>query len=69
MAKSEVIVMVGTLREFAGQGTLSEEARAAARDAASFIEAVTAVLFDPRGRDPGAAIDSLKAIYAEHQFG
>lgn len=69
MAKSEVVVMVKTLREVAGQGTLSEEARAAARDAASFIEAVTAALFDARGRDPGAAIDSLKAIYAQHQFG
>ena len=69
MAKSEVVMMVKTLREIAGQGTLSEEARSAARDAASFIEAVTAALFDARGRDPGAAIDNLKAIYAQHQFG
>jgi hypothetical protein len=69
MAKSEVVVMVKALREVAGQGTLSEEARAAALDAASFIEAVTATLFDAPGRDPGAAIDSLKAIYAQHQFG
>ncbi len=69
MAKSEVVVMVKALREVAGQGTLSEVARAAARDAASLIEAVTAALFDARGRDPGTVIDSLKAIYAQHQFG
>ena len=69
MAKSEVVVMVKTLREVAGQGTLSEEARAAVRDAASFIEAVTAALFDARGRDPGAAIDNLKALCAQHQLG
>ena len=61
--------MVKTLREVAGQGMLSEEVCAAARDAASFIEAVTAALFDDQGRDPGAAIVSLKAIYAQHQFG
>lgn len=61
--------MVKTLRELAGQGTLSEETRAAARDAASFIEAVTAALFEARGREPGAAIDRLQAIYAQHQFG
>jgi hypothetical protein len=69
MAKSEVVLMVKTLREVAGQGTLSEESRLAALDAASFIEAVTAALFDARVQDPGAAIDSLKAIYAKHRFG
>lgn len=67
MAKSEVVLMVKTLKEVAGQGTLSEEARAAALDAASFIGAVTSALFDARGRDPGATIDSLKAIYAQHK--
>jgi hypothetical protein len=61
--------MVETLREVAAQGTLSEQARAAALDAASLIEAATAALFDARGRDPGAVINSLKAIYVQHQFG
>ena len=69
MAKSEVVVMVKVLREFAGQGTLSEEARSVTRDAASFIEAVTSALFDAPGQDPSAVVDSLRAIYVQHQFG
>lgn len=69
MTKSEVVVMVKVLREFAGQPTLSEEARAAARDAASFIEAVTSALFDAPGRNPSAVVDSLRAIFVQHQFG
>jgi hypothetical protein len=69
MAKSEVVTMVKVLREFAGQGTLSEDARAAAGDAASLIEELTSTLFGAPDQDPGARVDGLRAIYAQHQFG
>ncbi len=70
MAKSEVVMMVTVLREFAAQQrTLSEDAHAVARDAACVIDAVTSAVFGRQGKDPSAVVDSLRAIYVEHGFG
>jgi len=61
--------MVMILKDFAEQSTLSEQARVAAKDAANFIELVTAAIFDDQDEDPSLVVEAVKRIYVEHQFG